>query len=762
MNTLKILLVLFFITFKVIAQSNVEINGEITKTNDQKLVGATLSFTIQDQLFYTNTDSVGKYKISIPTGVADVEISHIGFVSKKIKIKITQSAVFNFILEEDYISLNEVTIANQTKKTLLKLSENKITFSPKNMANIPSLMGTTDIIKLLQLMPGVQNSGDANGYLYVRGGDPGHNLMLYADTPVYGMAHLLGIFPFYNASHINEIQFDKSNINPKYGGRLSSTVLAIPNKIVPEKISIEGNLGLLASQATLAIPLNKKTGFYISGRKTYIDEIIKPLFTSEKQKGNDVDDLKYSFSDGNFTFISEINNRNSLTVDAFLSSDSFQIKDSNLTLSTDLKWSNAVLNTAWKCQLSEKTQLTNSVHFTRYSNTLQMNQAAVEMNASSSVQDFGYTNSIIYSIKNIPFESGLHYTSHNVQPQKIEISNLGIDDVIKQSTQIKANNAVVYTGLKPKLSDKLFAELGLRFNYYNAGANFKSLFKMEPRIALNYFYSQKKSFHISYSRQNQFLNLITTSSVGIPTDFWVAASEGIPSQTADQFALAYNQSFNKGTSASLGSFYRVMSNVIEYPYSLTQFNQITSFKNDILVGKGKSYGLECMLKHENEKFKGWISYTLSWSIRQFDQLNNGEPFYAKYDRRHNLSLVGTYSLGKKWNVGLTQIFSSGNRFTLPTSWYFLNNNPIKEYSQYNNSQMPNYIRTDISVNYWLTKTAKRESALVFSVYNTFNIENPVYLVLKVSSNENTNSIQVKTDKKTLYTLLPSISWRFKF
>jgi hypothetical protein len=206
-----------------------------------------------------------------------------------------------------------------------------------------------------------------------------------------------------------------------------------------------------------------------------------------------------------------------------------------------------------------------------------------------------------------------------------------------------------------------------------------------------------------------------------------------------------------------------MNNLIEYPYGVTQFNEITTFKNDMLVGEGESYGIEWMLKKDNGKFKGWLSYTLSWSTRQFDELNNGNLYYAKYDRRHNLSFVGTFDLNRKWSFGLTQIFSSGNRFTMPISWYFMNNTPVKEFNEFNNAQLPNYIRTDVSMNYFFIKTLKKESTLNFSIYNTFNLENPIYMVVNVfSDKDKNNNLTVNTDKKILYRILPSLSWRFKF
>jgi hypothetical protein len=256
--------------------------------------------------------------------------------------------------------------------------------------------------------------------------------------------------------------------------------------------------------------------------------------------------------------------------------------------------------------------------------------------------------------------------------------------------------------------------------------------------------------------------MITTSSVGIPTDFWIASSDGIKPQASDEFSVGSSLNVAKNLVSTVGGFYRSMKDLLEYPYGVTQFNETTSLKNDLLVGKGKAYGFELMLRKNNGKFNGWFSYTLSWSDRNFDELNNGNTYFAKYDRRHNLSLVGMYDLNPKWNFGLTQVFSSGNRFTMPTSWYFINNNPVKEYSAYNNAQMPNYIRTDLSVNYFFMKTNTKESALNFSIYNTFNIDNPIYVVLNIQVNDDRKSVIVQQEKKVLYRMLPSISWRFKF
>ncbi|MFD1603915.1 TonB-dependent receptor plug domain-containing protein [Flavobacterium artemisiae] len=733
------------------------ITGNIVSSDNQKLNGVKISLEINKKQLYTVSDSLGDFSENIPLGNLIITINHLDFTPKNIYCIIEKDTAISIVLEKDVSQLKEVVISNDKKSGIKNLDAGKLSFNLKELSTVPTLLGTTDVIKLLQLTPGVQNSGDANGYLYVRGGDPGHNAILYNETPIYGMSHLLGIFPFYNTDHIKEVEFDKSTSNPKYGGRLSSTTLLNTNKKIPSDFSIQGNAGVLASQLTLTVPLNEKNGFYISGRKTYIDEIMGPLLKSGSN--NDVKDMKYGFSDANLTFLSQISKNNLFSLSAFVSGDELKVKDENLALQTNLKWSNFAVSPSLNTVFSPKVRMSNSLYFSQYSNELNMEQATIEFGVSSYVKDFGFNNAVKFLIGKIPFKSGLQYVYHDLQPQKVNVENLTTVDNYSQRT-INANEAVVFVSANPKLFKNLTADLGFRINYYTSGSD--SYLHFQPRAVLNYHANEKYSFYASYNRQYQYLSLITTSSVGIPTDFWIASSDGIKPQSSNEFSIGSNQNITRNFSSSFGGFYRSMKNLLEYPYGITQFNEITTLKNDLYVGEGKAYGFEMMLKKSNGKFTGWLSYTLSWSDRNFDELNNGKTYFAKYDRRHNLSVVGMYDLNAKWNFGITQLFGSGNRFTMPTSWYFINNNPVKEYSGYNNAQMPNYIRTDISANYYFVKTAKKESALNFSIYNTFNVENPIYVVLDVQVNENKDKVVVKQEKKVLYRILPSVSWRFKF
>jgi hypothetical protein len=756
---LKSFLLSFFLLLSINSIAQITIDGCVKTTENKNIIGANISISTNEEVFSTISDSLGVYTIKIPKGNFTIDVSSIGFIKKTISQNSDQDLKLDFILQPDKSALQEVVITQAKQKTISILPGSKLSFNPKNLSTIPSIMGTTDIIKILQLTPGVQNAGDANGYLYVRGGDPGHNLMLYAGAPIYGMAHLLGIFPFYNADHIENIEFDKSNTSAKYGGRLGANILAATLKKTTKKISIQGNIGLLASQLTASVSLNPKTAIFISGRKTYIDEIVAPLIEKSKTD-QDLQELKYGFHDTNFSFTTELTDKHLLSIDAFNSNDSFKIYDSKLALEANLKWGNELVSATSDYKISKNKTLKNIFYLSQYNNKLELDQSSVNMNIVSSIQDLGWTSSLEYKIKEIHFESGFQYSKYFLQPQKIEIINLGFDNLNKRAQEIKASSFALYTTMKVIFLKDFNAELGLRLNYY--GSQDSNFFHFEPRLLVNYVPSRSLTLFGSYTRQNQYLNLIATSNVGIPTDFWIGASDGIPAQTSNEFSLGSHYKISQKYNFILSGFYRSMKNLIEYPYGLTQFNEITTLKNDIITGSGTAYGGELMLKKDYGKFKGWLSYTLSWSKRKFDALNNGEPYFAKYDRRHNFALVGTYSISEKWIASATQIISSGNRFTMPTSWYFINNAPVKEYSDYNNAQIPTYIRTDLSVNYYFTKTQTKESALNFSIYNTFIVNNPLYIFANITTNEAQNNVVLKTESIKLYTILPSISWRFKF
>jgi hypothetical protein len=654
-----------------------------------------------------------------------------------------------------YISGNEVIITQSQKKKITGLSVGKIAFDPSAVSNLPSLFGNTDLLKLLELTPGVQNSGDANTNLYIRGGDPGHNLLLYNDVPLYTPGHLLGFFPFFTADHLASLELHKTGIPARYGGRLNSVVDVTAKKTLPEKPSIKGNAGLLSSQATIQLPLGKKFGLYVSGRKTYIELLMQPLLnvTINNNAKNKVEGLDYNFYDANITLTGDISEKDKITIDAFLGKDNFHISDNDLLLNGNLYWRNNLLSAEWDTRIRGN-PFSQQVYWSFYDNKLMTNQAEMNMDITAEIQDWGYKNSYLFSIQDIPVETGLQYARHAIQPQTYTIVNAGQNYRQEAPTAITAHDAGLYMNAHFPLTSRLNIHGGLRSNVF---VHEKTFFSLEPRILLQYRLNETALLHAAYNRQNQYMNKLTPSTVGIPLDFWIAASGKIAPQSGNEFSAGYFQSFRQDDFELSGEiFYHTMNQVNEYFQTFMdgQANNTLS----VLFGTGRAYGLEILFKKNYGKLTGWLSYTLARSERTFDEINQGRKFPAQFDRRHDLSIVTAYPFSEKWDASLVYVYATGNAYTLPSSWYFINRAPVKEYGDYNTARMPAYNRMDLSVNYWY----KKDNGINFSVYNVFWVNNPVYIFMNVKQDEETGIIQVEVKQKRLYTFIPSISWRFKF
>ncbi|MCB9426706.1 MAG: carboxypeptidase-like regulatory domain-containing protein [Flavobacteriales bacterium] len=757
MRFLRVLLIVVF-CFSVhdtCSQNEYLIKGKVKNNESIALQGASVFVKAETKDYHTITDSLGFYKVVVNSTTIRLVVRHIGYTTFDKIIELTDSNVLDIILYENVTELEEVVLAEENSRTVSGLSEGNISLSTEKMKSIPTILGVTDILKTLQLTPGVQNSGDANGYIYIRGGEQGHNLMKYESVPVYGTTHLLGLFPFYNSDHIKSVDFYKTNIKAKHGGRIGSTIVVQPENSVPSDFSVKGNIGLLASQLTVATSITPNTGVYLSGRTTYIDEVMGSLF-----KGNNDDaQMKYRFNDLNFTLISHINKKNSVSVNVFASGDNFSVDEEELSLNADLDWSNSLASITWKNQKNNNTSFNNTIYYSEYNNALKMNQGELLVKNKSFIKDMGYLGEVNYKLLNTELVSGIHFSAYKLNSQNIEVTNLEGVSIHNTPSNILPYTCSIFTDSKSKFTKKLSLNLGLRFNYYEA--LFESYRNLEPRVSLTYLLGEKGSLYLAYLQQYQYLNLLTSSSVGLPTDFWIATSSEVPPLRSNEITIGYHTEISRQYELSFAGFYRIMDNLQEYPYGLTQFNELSSIQDDLLIGAGESHGYEFLLKKNYGKYTGWLSYTLSWSNRQFEEINEGAVFPSRFDRRHNFSWVSTYSL-KKVAFGFTQTFSSGNRFTTPTSWYFINSNPVKEYGDYNNSQMPNYLRSDISVTYFLKKTKVKENALNVSIYNMFNIGNPIYIFLKISGDSDNNQANIKTQNKVMYRILPSISWRFKF
>ena len=690
----------------------------------------------------------------------------IAFVYCLLAAQISLAAQTN--ISQDTIEIKEVVVSQKKAATLTGMSQGKIVLKPTALSSLPSILGNLDMLGILKLTPGVQNAGDSNTNMYIRGGEPGQNLLLYNNAPVYTPGHLLGVFPLFNADHLSSLELHASSINPRFGGRLSSAMEVKSKSVIPKKPGVKGSVGLISSQATVEMPLGEKFAAYLSGRKTYLSSVsslpgINDIFNGNRGRKNrannnelKIENIGYDFHDINVTLIGNLSEQHRLTFDMLTGKDNLDISEPNILLNGYLEWGNLCSSIAWDYRPAEDKKLHQSIFFSDYSNLLHTSQAALQMDIKSRTRSMGYNALYSFPIQDADAQIGMQYSHLAANPQLQQTQNIGILFSPNPDTLHRADNMAVFASIQRELLPQLHADIGIRYVVFFSGS--ASYQAVEPRMSLRYQLAENNYLRASFNRHNQYMHLLSSSQIGIPCDFWAIASDDIPPQSGNTFSTGYYRIFaGTGYELSADIYYRSMNNLSEYDYNVTNIESKT-FAQSVLSGKGKAYGLELMLKKNWGKLTGWLSYTLSRSERQFDGINEGRVFSARYDRRHDFSAVAAYTFNSRWDVSLVQVFSSGGAYTLPSSWYFMGNTPIRQYGEYNGARMPNYSRTDVSVNYWFRK----DNGLNLSVFNSFMVRNPIYIFLSINHDKEEGKITMNTKNKLLSTIIPSISWRFNY
>lgn len=664
---------------------------------------------------------------------------------------------------QDTITLQEVSVSGTQQTKVSGMLSGDIKLHVENLKSVPALTGTIDVLKLMELTPSVRTSGEGSSNMYVRGGDAGQNLILYNGITTYTSGHVLGIFPLFNADHLSWLKMSKGGADAEYGNFISSVIDINSKKDVPRTFSAKGNVGLLSSQATLAIPITNNWGVYASGRKTYLELLVKPILDKMfSSRDDEKTDIEYDFWDTNLSVIGKIGGNNTLSVDMMLSEDRLKIDDEEIVIDGTMKWSNALSAVNLSSYFSENLQLNQTISFSSFSNKLNTKQGEMFVKLHSKIDDISYKNKLSYSIAQLPFTSGVNYTFYNIRPHELNLIN---SDIITNSVvedKIKSHSFSTFIATTWQPISKLIVKPILRYNLFASKTDSKEQLKdfhsLDARLSLQYQLNENTFTRANYSHNNQYVSKLTPSSVGLPTDFWIAATEDIQPQRGDEISLGFYKSLLNGElEVSADIYYRWMNNLTEFDYNFIENDNI-SFVQKIAYGTGRAYGLEVMLKKNMGKLTGWISYALGKSDRQFKGINGGSRFPARFDRTHDLSTTFNYKFNPRWDLSLTYIYATGNAYTQPTSWYFMNNLPVKEYTKHNNARMPNYSRADIGVNYWF----KKDNGLNLSLYNTFAVENPIYVFMVVKQNPLSGDVDLNMKKKKMYTIIPSISWNFKF
>ena len=661
--------------------------------------------------------------------------------------------------------LQEITVEQSRRARLSGISSGRIVLHTEGMKAVPSLMGMPDVLKVLELTPGVQTSGEGQSNIYVRGGDPGQTLLTYADIPVYTPGHALNIFPLFNADHLTSVELVKGGVPAAYGNFLAGAINTRPIDRVPAQTSVTGSVGLLASQATLALRMGPRWGAYLSARKTYMNYLLNPLIrlTSGTTACDEIEEMGYDFDDLNATLVGHLGSRSRLHVNFFGGRDRLRLSEQFIGMTGTMPWFNLGASAAVSTEFDDHTGMEHSLVFSRFGNELSLHLADLSVQTRSRITTAGYSGKLHFRLAGLPWEGGVQYRLHRLFPQEFDKWQGDLFPANLSYGMNRAHEASAFLGTKLELFRRLTLEPGVRYTFFHSALPARDVSKgfhsVDARLAARYRLTDTQYLRATFSRNTQYIGKLFPSSTGLPTDFWVAASPGVLPQHGVEASAGYYCALLDGMlEVSADLYYRSMRNVAEYNHNFIE-NDPRPFTETLLFGRGQAYGLELMLKKNYGNFTGWLSYTLGRSERRFPGIDNGRPFPARHDRTHDLSLTGTYTLNAHWDFSLTQVFATGNAYTAPSSWYFIGNTPVKEYGPYNGSRLPAYNRTDLGINYWF----KPGNGINLSVYNLFAIHNPLYVILQVSEvGDSPGQVALRMKRRALFTIMPSISWRFRF
>ncbi len=741
---------------------NITISGYISdKKSGERLTGAVVY--LPDLQVGTAGNTFGFYSITIPSGNDSVEIkgSYIGYSSFQKKIPRSQNLTLNVELEENK-ELAEVVITSQKAALHQKTQMSAIDLPINTIKSLPAFLGEPDIMKAIQLLPGIQGGNEGTSGLYVRGGSPDQNLILLDGVPVYNASHLFGFFSVFNADAIRSVEVIKGGFPARYGGRLSSVIDINMKEGNKNEIHGEGGIGIVASRLTLEGPIQKgKSSFMVSGRRTYIDLLAAPLMTGNSKGGYFFYDLN---GKANFT----LGKKDHLYISGYFGNDKFYFSEKSNDLGNSsrfaggIKWGNITGVGRWNHEFNPKLFGNLTTYYSQYKF-----QVSAESNSTSngSTDEFllRYTSGIhdmaakydfdYYLSSSHNFKAGVGVIAHTYTPgaqtTKINTGGTKSDTTIGQSS-IYGTEIDAYIEDDVKITPLLKANIGIHFTGFSVRSKFYN--SIQPRLAVRYLLSEKLSAKASFVQMNQYINLLTNSSVGLPTDLWVPSTNRIAPQLSHQAAAGLAYTHDAGYEFSLEGYYKTMENILEYKEGASFFNSTTGWEDKVEVGKGTSYGGEVFIQKKKGKFTGMLGYTLSWSNRTFANLNNGRTFPYKYDRRHDFKVAGVYKVSPRIELSAEWLYGTGNAITLPIGYYKdQNGEDITIYGSRNGYRMPAYHRGDVSIRF--TKEKKRhDRSWIIGAYNVYNRKNPFFIYEDGG----------KFKQVSLFPIIPSVSYQFKF
>ncbi|TCC99707.1 TonB-dependent receptor [Pedobacter hiemivivus] len=774
-NTIRIVLILLFIIAQprfVFAQNKKTVNGNVTDAKTgETLIGASVKL-IGSITAGAVTNAYGFYSINTQEGIYEISVSFIGYKTIKQNLNVTKDTRINFVLEEDN-QLNEVVIAASKRNENVsnpQMGLQKIDM--KDINNVPVLLGERDVLKTLQLLPGIKSAGEGNSGFYVRGGATDQNLILLDEAPVYNASHLLGFFSTFNSDAIKDVSVYKGGMPAQYGGRLASVLDIKMNDGNRKTYTVEGGIGLISSRLKAEGPIVKDKGsFMVSARRTYLDAFLK------LSPDSSINSNTLYFYDFNAKANYQIDDKNTLYLSGYFGRDKLGIADT-----FGFNWGNATVTLRWNHLYSNRLFSNTSLIYSNYNYVIQNFMEENDFEVNSSIKDFNLKQDFEYSLSNSHnLKFGVNAIHHTIAPGKLTASETSS---VNQTTyeDRKGLELATYISDEWTVNDRMNIVYGLRLSSfslmgpgniksynaegniidtkaYKAGEFVKSYFNLEPRVSASYQLTNSSSLKGAYTRNIQNVHLMSNSTSTSPTDVYIMNSNNVKPEIADQVALGYFRNFNDNSyEFSAEVYYKWMQNQIEYR-SGTDLRGNGNVEADLLYGDGRAYGLELFFKKRFGRFNGWVGYTWSRTERQFDAINNGKWFYAKQDRTHDLSLVGIYKASQRWTFSSVFVYNTGNAVTYPSGKYQINDRTVFYYTEKNGYRTPAYHRLDVAATLEGKPGKRLQSSWSFGIYNLYNRQNAFSIDFKDNPDDPTKTEVVRT---TLFGMIPSVTWNFKF
>jgi hypothetical protein len=777
------LLILFMITFRFYGQNKYTISGTIKDLRKgEAMIGAYILVKEMPGTG-TTTNAYGFYSISLSQGKYTISFQYAGYEKKDTVITINQNQKINVELNEKTTDLNEVVITSEKEDvnvTSSQMSAQKL--NVKEISTIPVFFGEKDILKTIQLLPGITNVADGTSGFYVRGGGADQNLILLDEAIVYNPTHLLGFFSVFNSDAIKDVTIFKGGIPAEYGGRISSVLDIKMNDGNSKKLSVSGGVGLIASRLTIEGPINKGKGsFIISGRRTYADLFLKGFGPRNLRK------TSLYFYDLNLKANYQLGKKDRIFLSGYFGKDNFTFSNTDASnRSFGINWGNATGTLRWNHLFGEKLFLNSSLIFTDYSSNIILGSGGTQFKVTTGIRDFSLKEDFNYFLNTRhKIKFGFQSMYHIFIPGEVTVNTSATTGPAKLGRTIERKHALenaVYVSDEYSVNKWLQLAYGFRYSLftqigpgtiysYDANGNIadssvyknnqpiKTYMGFEPRVSASFVLSDKHSIKISYNHINQYLHLLSNSTTSTPVDLWVPCSQIVKPQIGDQVALGYFRNFkNNSIETSIEGYYKNMQNQIDYVNGADlRFNK--TIESQLVFGRGWAYGVELFIKKKYGRLTGWISYTLSRTWRQFDSLNYGQKFPAKQDIINNLSIVAMFKLNAKISLAANFIYHTGFAASFPSGKYQIGNQVVNLYTERNSYRMPAYHRLDLGVTIQGRKRKKFESDWNISVYNAYGRENPYSITFQQDPNDPTKTQAVQL---SLFRWVPSITYNFKF